>query len=48
MTQGEKLQREFGSAHNQTRNEDEDDVAEGHLAAHEVFFLSEESGKKSR
>jgi hypothetical protein len=40
MTQGEKFQRELGSAHNQTTNEDEDHLAEGHLAsAPEVFFV---------
>ena len=32
LTQGEKLQREFGSAHNQTTNK-EDHLAERHLAS---------------
>ena len=49
LTQDEKLQKQFGSAHNQTTNKDENDVAERHLASvHEVFFLSEEYGEKSR
>src|SRR5262249_43705529 len=40
MTQGEKLQREFGSAYNQATNEDENDLAERHLAStHEVFSV---------
>ena len=40
MTQGEKLQREFDSAHNQTTNENEDDLAERHLASvREVFSV---------
>jgi hypothetical protein len=47
LAQGEKLQREFGSAHKQATNENEHHLAETHLAsAHEVF-LSEEYGEKS-
>jgi hypothetical protein len=48
LTQGEKLQRQFGSAHNQTTNKDEDDVAERHLASvHEVFFCRRNSRQQS-
>jgi hypothetical protein len=40
MTQGEKLQTQLGSAHNQTTNEHKDDPAERHLApVHEVFSV---------
>jgi hypothetical protein len=38
LTQGKKLQRQFGSAHSQTTNENEDHLAERYFpSAHEVF-----------
>jgi len=47
MTQGEELQREFDSVHNQTTNEDKDHLADRHLASVPEFFLTEEYGEKS-
>jgi hypothetical protein len=38
MAQGEKLQREFDSPHNQPTNKNEDDLAERHLASVRKVF----------